>query len=91
MTPEQPTRRSEEQRGFSAERVHVNATVLVGRPATIVPAPEAESEEFTRADFEDALDKVTRPVKGKYADILPSSEEYIRDKRREVELEDRPS
>jgi hypothetical protein len=39
--------------------------------------------------FEDALDKVSRPVKGKYADILPSSEEFIRDKRKEVELENR--
>ncbi len=87
--PERPTRLSEEQAGFSGERVHVNATVLVGRPATIVPVPEVESEEFTRADFEDALDKVSRPVKGKYAHVPYSSDDLIRDKRAEAELEDR--
>jgi hypothetical protein len=64
---------------------------LVGRPATIVPATVAKSEQFTRESFEGALDKVSRPVKGKYADMLPSSEEFIRDKRREAELEDRTS
>lgn len=70
----------------------------VGTPFTLssvptwsVPVTDTGAENFAREDFEAALDKVTRPVKGKYADILPSSEEYIRDKRREVELEDRPS
>jgi hypothetical protein len=50
---------------------------------------EAVPETFTREVFENALDKASLPVKGKYADILPSSEEFIRDKRREIELEDR--
>jgi hypothetical protein len=49
------------------------------------------SEPFTRSVFEGALDRVSRPVKGKYAHILPSSEDFIKDKRDEVELEERPS
>jgi hypothetical protein len=83
--PERTTRQSNES------GIHVSATMLevVGKPATIVPETEAKSGEFTRETFEGALDKVSRPVKGKYADILPSSEEFIRDKRREAELEDR--
>ncbi len=93
MTPKHPTHRADEQAEFSGESVHVTATALVGKPATIVPASELllGSDESTRDAFEGALDKVSRPVKGKYADALPSSEEFIRDKRREVELEDRPS
>ncbi len=79
----------------------VEATVLKGRlnhpeSRVAVPLPTkgtetvtATSATFTRATFEDTLDKVSRPVKGKYADVLPSSEEFIKDKRREVELEDR--
>jgi hypothetical protein len=50
---------------------------------------ETTSEIFTRETFEGALDKVSRTVRGKYADVLPSTEEFIRDKRREAELEDR--
>ena len=38
---------------------------------------------------EDALEKVSRPVKGKYAHVPYSSEDLIRDKQIEVELEDR--
>lgn len=70
----------------------------VGTPFTIssvptwsVPATATEPEGFTRDTFGDTLDRVSRPVKGRYADALPSSKEFIRDKRREVELEDRPS
>jgi hypothetical protein len=47
------------------------------------------SEVFTRNAFEDALDKVSRPVKGKYAHVPYSSKDLIRDKRAEAELEDR--
>ncbi len=54
-------------------------------------AREATTGTFTRDAFEDALDKVSRPVKGKYADVPYSSEDLIRDKRTEVDLEDRPS
>jgi hypothetical protein len=61
----------------------------VAGPAARTESTVGASETFTRAIFEGALDKVSRPLKGKYADALPSSEEFIRDKRREVELEDR--
>ncbi len=47
------------------------------------------SDVFTSGAFEDALDKVSRSVKGKYADVPYSSEDLIRDKRAEVELEER--
>jgi len=67
--------------------VHVESHVFELRPK----ASAIHSETFTRGVFEDALDKASRPVKGKYADMLPSSEEFIEDKRREIELEDRLS
>jgi hypothetical protein len=76
--------------------VPIGEVVYVKPKVTAVVPPlrgireaEPKNEPFTRGVFEDALDKVSRPVKGKYADILPSSEEFIRDKRKEVELEDR--
>lgn len=80
-----------EQKTRRPDSIPITPTRLVEitRPAEIVPDPGAESEEFTREDFEGALDKVSRPVRGKYADALPSSEEFIKDKRREAELEDR--
>jgi hypothetical protein len=56
-------------------------------PSTPSKQP-AEAEEFTRANFESALDKVSRPVKGKYAHVPYSSEDLIREKREEVDLED---
>lgn len=82
-----------EQATHRPDSISITPTRLVERtrPAEIVPDPGAGSEEFTRPDFEAALDKASRSVKGKYADVLPSSEEFIRDKRREAELEDRPS
>lgn len=68
------------------EEGRATVTALIGAVVT-----GAQPEGFTRGMFEDAIDRVSRPVKGKYADILPSSEEFIRDKRREIELEDRLS
>lgn len=75
----------------SGGHVHVDAVTLVGRPATIFPVAVAHSEELRRKGFRGALNEVDRPVKGKYADVLPSSEAFIREKRREAKLEDRPS
>ena len=69
------------------DKIHVDSHVFTLHEA----GGATEREGFTREDFEGALDKVSRPVKGKYADALPSSEEYIRDKRREAALEDRLS
>jgi len=86
--------------GVEIEHTHKEATITRGKDEILVDShaftlhqagEPAVSEDFTRATFENALDKVSRPVKGKYADALPSSEEYIRDKRREAELEDRSS
>ncbi len=83
------------------ETLHATAipvTVVIGQGVVVsssfvVPAgfreEEAASEDFTEDALEDALDRVSRPVKGKYAHIPYSSEDFIRDKRREAELEDR--
>lgn len=74
---------------FSGVIGHAEAFVIEDAPLEVAPATSERGGAFTRGDFEGALDKVSRPVKGKYADALPSSEEFIKDKRREVELEDR--
>jgi lipopolysaccharide export system protein LptA len=67
------------------DEIHVDSHVF-----TLYQAGEvAASEDFTRDTFENALDKVSRPVKGKYAHVPYSSEDLIREKRTEAELEDR--
>jgi hypothetical protein len=80
------------------EHTHDKATITKGRDEIHVDShvfvlhqtgEVAASEDFTRNTFEDALDKVSRPVKGKYAHVPYSSEDLIRDKRTETELEDR--
>lgn len=78
-----------EARVLKGELNHPESRVAVPGPAGRTETVTATTATFTRATFEDALDRVSRPVKGKYADMLPSSEEFIKDKRREVELEDR--
>jgi hypothetical protein len=65
--------------------IHVDSHVFTLHQA----GGTASIEGFTREVFEDALDRVSRPVKGKYANVPYSSEDLIRDKRKEVELEDR--
>lgn len=52
-------------------------------------AKGATTEAFTRDAFEGALDKVSRPLKGRFAHVPYSSDDLIRDKKAEVELEDR--
>ena len=74
---------------FSGNVGRVTSVTNVNPGVVAVPATEDEAAVFTRADFEDALDKVSRPVKGKYAHVPYSSEDLIRDKRKEAELEDR--
>jgi hypothetical protein len=65
----------------------VTVTVL---PFRRVREPEPQNETFTRNAFEDALDKASRSVQGKYADVMPSTEEFIRQRREEeAEVEDR--
>ncbi len=47
------------------------------------------ARNFTRETFEGALDKVSRPLKGRFAHVPYTSDDLIKDKRAEVELEDR--
>jgi hypothetical protein len=72
-------------KGKEAQEVRVDSHVLVLHHAVRTVMPDM----FTRDTFEDALDKVSRPVKGKYADVPYSSEDLIREKRTEAQLEDR--
>jgi hypothetical protein len=68
------------------EEFHVVSHVWFVHDAEAESAP---ADAITREHFESALDKVSRPVKGKYADVPYSSEDLIREKRTEAELEDR--
>lgn len=86
--PEQQARQTNEQAETSGERVHINAAVLIGKPATIVPATDKHAEDT----FEATPDKASHSTsRGKYAHVSYGSEDLIKDKRAEVELEDRPS
>jgi hypothetical protein len=68
------------------EEFHVVSHVWFVHDADAESAP---ADAFTREHFESALDKVSRPVKGKYAHVPYSSEDLIREKREEADLEDR--
>ena len=69
------------------QEVRVDSHVLVLHHA----ARSSTSDAFTRESFEAALDRVSRPLKGRLAHIPYTSDDLIRDKRAEVELEDRDS
>ncbi len=66
-----------------AAQVFFSVVVPTGAPE------ETTTDEFTRDAFEGALDQVSRPLKGRFAHVPYSSDDLIRDKRTEVELEDR--
>lgn len=89
MTDKRSTQSSNSILEVSGNIGSVSAEGIVLGRVRAVPVSEEKRETFTRQSFEDALDKVSRPVKGKYADVPYSSEDLIRDKRAEVELEDR--
>ncbi len=89
MMLREPTRDTDNQPRASKDSQHVNARVWEGAPIKIGPATDEQSEDFTEDVFEDALDRASRPLKGKYAHIPYSSEDFIREKREEAELEDR--
>ncbi len=90
--PHHLARQPDDRAAFTGQSIRVHAQVWTGKPATIVPVDEAQSADFTKEAFEGALDKVSRPTsRGKYAHVPYGSEDLIRDKRAEVELEDRPS
>lgn len=76
---------------FTGSASRVAGVTIVTTPTIAAPSTDEQAIAFTRSDFEGALDKATRPVKGKYADVPYSSEDLIRDKKAEVELEDRKS
>ena len=65
--------------------IRVDSHVFTLHAAREMDAPEA----FTRESFEGAIDKVSRPLKGRFAHLPYSSAQFIEEKRKEVELEDR--
>lgn len=65
-------------------RVEVSSVVIPSEPQE-----EEAAEDFTREAFEGALDKAGRRIRGKYADVPTSSEEFARRKQEEIELEER--
>jgi hypothetical protein len=77
----------------NGEVEHVEARILgvTVPPLRVVRESEMQEETFTRGDFEGALDRVSRPLRGRLAHVPYSSEDFIREKREEAELEDHPS
>jgi hypothetical protein len=73
------------------DEIHVDSHVFVLHRMAEATASEVSSEDFTRDAFENALDKVSRPLKGRFAHVPYSSDDLIRDKKAETELEDRES
>ena len=83
------------------ETLHAEETpvrVTKGAPAKVFfavvvptsPQPvSSASVGLTQEGFEGILDKVSRPLKGRFAHLPYSSEQFIEEKRKEVELEDR--
>jgi hypothetical protein len=72
------------------EYVEAEIIAVTVPPLRVVPESEVEEETYTREDFEGDLDKVSRAVQGKYADVMPSTEEFIHQRREEeAEVEDR--
>jgi hypothetical protein len=70
------------------EYVEARIIAVTVPPLRVVPESEVQEETFTRGDFEGALDRASRPLKGRLAHVPYSSEDFIREKRVEVELED---
>jgi hypothetical protein len=78
---------------FSRDDEYVEAQIIAVTvpPLRIVPESEVQEETFTRGDFEDALDRASRPLKGRLAHVPYSSDDFIKEKKEEVELEDNQS
>lgn len=73
-------------------QVRVTKGVSVTVSSVVIPASPQKAEGgqgFTREVFEGALNKVSRPLKGRFAHVPYTSDDLIKDKRAEVELEDR--
>lgn len=100
MTQKLEAREKQTDTGVEVEHTHDEVTITKGNNEIHVdshvftvysPSKRTEADSFTRKRFEDALDKVSRPLKGRLAHVPYSSEDFIREKREEAELEDRPS
>lgn len=98
MAEKLEAREKQADTGVEVEHTHNQATITRGNDEIRVDShvfilhqsvEAVTPEDFTREIFEGALDKVSRPVKGKYAHVPYSSEDLIRGKREEAELEDR--
>jgi len=72
------------------EYVDARVTVILP-PLRVVHGSRGQEKSFTRADFEGALDRASRPLKGRLAHVPYSSEDFIKEKKTEVELEDNQS
>jgi hypothetical protein len=70
---------------------HVDVTFGSQEPPTLEGDEDGGEAILTRKTFEDALDKVSTPLRGRLAHVPYSSEDFIKEKREEAELEDRPS
>jgi len=70
------------------EYVEARIIAVTVPPLRVVPESEVQEETFTRGGFEGALDRASRPLKGRLAHVPYSSEDFIKEKRVEVELED---
>ena len=71
--------------------IHVESRVFALHRKAEAVASEDTSEDFTRDAFENALDRVSRPLKGRFAHVPYSSDDLISEKKAEAELEDRES
>ncbi len=73
--------------------VRVTKGAQVEVTSVVIPAGSQTQEiasGFTRAVFENALSKVSRPTgRGKFAHLRPNSEDFARRKQEEIELEGR--
>ena len=98
MAEKLEAREKQTDTGVEVEHTHKEATITRGKDEIRVDSHvftlheaggATDQEDFTREAFEGALDKVSRPLKGRFAHVPYSSDDLIRDKRADVELEDR--
>ena len=92
MNVREPTRDTVDPTKVSYRSRRVTTKVWTGEPVKIDSVtPVGRPVDFTKQLFEEAVDRVSRPLKGRLAHVPYSSDDLIREKREEAELEDRPS
>ena len=98
MAEKLKAREKQKDTGVEVEHTHSEVTITKGKDEIHVDSHvftlheaggATDREGFSREDFEGALDKASRPLKGRLAHVPYSSDDLIKDKRKEVELEDR--